>query len=86
MGDAGAMRQDRSKSFIYNRLGLDQAFGTDIDGKAQKAPEELEKTLFSGGNGVNAHIGSQHFGDADGAVGLLKILDNCNPSAAYGES
>src|SRR5690349_15631892 len=52
----------------------------------KKASEEVEKTLFSGGNAVNAHVWAENFRDQDGAVGLLKILDNCNPGAPHGES
>jgi len=53
----------------------------DIDGKALELFGEVEKTLFSCRNAIYAHVWAENFGDHDGAVGLLKILHNCNPGA-----
>lgn len=58
----------------------------DIDEKAQEVPEVVEKTLFNCRNAVNAHVWAEDFRDQDGAIGLLKILNNCNPSPPYGQS
>src|SRR5437870_13686020 len=37
-------------------------------------------------NAVYAHVGAENPRDQDRAHGLLKILDNSDPRAAYGES
>ena len=66
--------------------GLTGPLASDIDEKAQKVPESVEKTLFSCGNAVNAHVWAQSFRDEDGPVGLLKILNDRNPSAPHGNS
>lgn len=70
-------------SIDYRLIAL---FAWDIDEKAQKVPEVVEKALFSCWDAIDAHVRAEDFRDPDGAVGLLKILNNCNPSAAHGES
>jgi hypothetical protein len=48
--------------------------------KHREASEEVEKTLFSCGDEVYAHVWAEDLRDQDGPIGLLKILNNCNPS------
>jgi hypothetical protein len=37
-------------------------------------------------NPLNAHVGTQYFRDQDGAIHLLIILNNRNPSTAHRQS
>src|SRR5713226_5003408 len=70
------------KSFICNILHNRREGRASIDGKAQKRPEGAETTLFRRWNAVDAHVWAKHLRDKDGTIGLLIILDECDPSAA----
>jgi len=75
------VRTDISLLFTISYI-LMALFARDIDRKHKKAAEAVEKTLFSCGNAVNAHVWAENFRDQDRAVHLLEILHNRDPRAA----
>src|SRR2546429_9711536 len=70
-------RPPRSTLFPYTTLFRSRYRG---------AWSALKRRYLAPRNAVYAHVGAENLRDQDRAVGLLKILDNCDPRAAYGES
>src|SRR5437867_10920888 len=90
MGRKRGGREGRSTDYvsIVLSIGYDNkgSFWWILTERHRWSSERVEKRLFSCRDTVNAHVWAEGPGDEDRAIGLLKILNNCNPRTAHGES